>query len=205
MRTYKIHFIRHGETDGNVEGKYIGVTDIPLTNNGRKELSDLREDGIYPSVGLVFTSPLKRCIESCEEIFPNRDYFVVDEMKEYNFGDFEGKTAAELENEEDFIKWTSNQIPSPPNGEDSKEFAARICLGLNKIVRQMMNNDVYEAAVVTHGGIIMTLFACAALPRHKAVEWACEYGKGYTVTVTPSLYAKSGIIEVTDTVPSLEN
>lgn len=205
MRTYKIHFVRHGETEGNLQGQYIGVTDLPITDDSRTQISELREEGIYPSVGMLFTSPLVRCTQSCDAMYPDKEFIVIDELKEYNFGDFEGKTATELEQSEDFIKWTSNQIPCPPNGEDSKEFAQRICLGLNKMVRMMMQNDVYEATAVTHGGIIMTLFACAGLPRRKAVEWACEHGKGYTVSVTPSLYAKSGIIEIVDTVPSFEN
>ena len=113
-------------------------------------------------------------------------------------------TAAELENTKEFCDWTSGKISCPPGGEDSKEFTKRICLGLNRMIREMMKNDIYDAAAVIHGGVIMTLFAAAGMPRHKAIEWTCEYGKGYTALITPSLYAKSGIIEIIDTVPSLE-
>ena len=62
MRTYRIHFIRHGLTDANFEGKYIGVTDILLSESGADELDAIRAKGELPETGLLFSSPLKRCL-----------------------------------------------------------------------------------------------------------------------------------------------
>lgn len=202
MRTYKIHFIRHGLTDANIDGRYIGVTDLPLSSVGLEELLEIKDKGFLPDCDLVFTSPLKRCVESCEILFPQQEYIVIDELREYNFGDFENKTANELELLPEYIEWTSGRVAGTPNGEDSSEFTKRICLGLNKIVRHMMDLQVYEAAVVVHGGVIMSLFAATALPRRRMVEWTCDAGCGYTARVTPSLYGRSGIVEIIDTVPS---
>ena len=47
-----------------------------------------------------------------------------------------------------------------------------------------------------HGGAIMMLLGATAVPRHKPVEWATDNGKGYSLLITPSLYHKSGIVEV---------
>jgi len=58
MRSYKIHFLRHGATLGNEKGLYIGVTDLKLTTNGINELKRLKNKNIYPNVPLVFSSPL---------------------------------------------------------------------------------------------------------------------------------------------------
>ena len=55
-----------------------------------------------------------------------------------------------------------------------------------------------NAAVIMHGGAVMMLLANCAVPRRGAVEWQCENGRGYSVSVTPSLYHSSGIIEVYD-------
>ena len=202
MRTYKIHFIRHGITEGNSEGRYIGVTDLPLSSAGALELETVKNEGFLPNVGLVFTSPLLRCRESAELLYPGSDPIEIDEWREYDFGDFDGKSVLELEALREYKDWTSGRVPSPPNGEDPSEFTKRICLGLNKAVRKMMELDITEAAAVMHGGIIMSLFAASALPRRQTVEWVCDAGCGYTARMTPSLYGRSGVIEIIDTVPT---
>jgi alpha-ribazole phosphatase len=65
----------------------------------------------------------------------------------------------------------------------------------------MMNENVSEAAVLCHGGVMMTLFSATALPRKRTVEWTCDSGLGYTARITPSLYLKSGVIEIVNTIP----
>ena len=202
MKTYRIHFIRHGLTEANVEGRYIGRTDIPLSSVGAAELESVKSEGFLPNVGLVFTSPLARCVESAEILYPGNTPQVIDEWSEYDFGDFEGKTAYELEGNPQYTAWTSGKISAPPNGEDGHEFTKRLCVGLNVAVRKMMELEVKEAAAVLHGGVIMTLLSATALPRRQAVEWTSDAGCGYTARITPSLYGRSGIIEIIDTVPT---
>lgn len=202
MRTYRINFIRHGLTDANADGRYIGSTDLPLSEAGRKELAALKEEGFYYNSELLFTSPLLRCTETCELLFPGTEPETIDELREYDFGEFENKTAYELENLPEYTAWTSGKVPCPPGGESTEEFSKRLCLGLNKMVRRMMEKEVYEANAVMHGGAIMTLFAVCAIPQKRMVEWTCPAGNGYTVRITPSLYGRSGIIEVIDTLPS---
>ena len=205
MRSYKIHLIRHGSTDANKEGRYIGCgTDLPLSGEGKREIKALKEDYKYPSVPLVFSSPMLRAIETAKILYPGKDVITVDGMKEYDFGEFDGKTATELDGRPDYAAWASGQMPSPPGGESSKDFTARVVLALNEIVRRMMAEEEHEAAVIMHGGAIMMLLAACGLPQRRMVEWTSENGMGYTILVTPSLYQKSGIIEVIDLVPSEE-
>ncbi len=198
MKTYKLHLIRHGMTDGNLKGQYIGRTELPVTPEGIKMLDNLKNSIDYPFVDKVYSSPMLRCRQTANVIYPDRELKLIDNLIEYDFGDFEGKTANELEGLEAYKDWTSGRINGTPNGEDNTEFAKRICLGINEIVRDMMNNDYSESAVFMHGGTIMTFLSTCALPRHSLVEWATDNGRGYTIMVTPSLYQKSGIVEVID-------
>ena len=165
MKTYKIHFIRHGLTEANTEGRYIGVTDLPLSALGEEQLKTQRNENFYKDVGLLFTGPLSRCIETCSIIYPDMKPIIINELTEYNFGEFENKTAAELDGTEEYGKWISGVTPCPPGGEGSEEFTKRICLGLNIMVRKMMEANIREAAAVVHGGVMMTLFSVSALPR----------------------------------------
>ena len=197
MRTLKIHLIRHGATDANYDGRYIGCkTDLPLAPEGLNELRLLKDDIDYPEIERLYSSPLLRCRQTGAVLYPDFEPVTVEELKEYDFGSFENKTAAELESNPNFIPWTSGRLSAPPGGEDNSEFIKRICVGFNKIVLDMIENGLTESAVIMHGGAIMMLLGVSAVPRNKPVEWTADNGRGYSVRVTPSLYHKSGVIEV---------
>ena len=201
MRTYNLHFIRHGMPEGNENGQYIGRTDLKITTNGIIELENLRDEGIYPKCDLVFSSPLSRAVDTAKIIYPNKEVQINHNFKEIDFGEFEGKTPEDLKDRKDYADWLAGKIPAAPGGESAMEFATRLCTGIGETVRYMMNNDCYSAAIVMHGGAIMTLLAVAALPRMKMAEWACGTGRGYTISITPSLYQRSGILEVVGEIP----
>ncbi len=197
MRTLKIHLIRHGATDANYDGRYIGCnTDLPLAPEGLNELRLLKDDIDYPEIERLYSSPMLRCRQTGAVLYPDFEPVTVEELKEYDFGSFENKTAAELESNPNFIPWTSGRLSAPPGGEDNSEFIKRICVGFNKIVLDMIGSGLTESAVIMHGGAIMMLLGVSAVPRHKPVEWTADNGRGYSVRVTPSLYHKSGVIEV---------
>ncbi len=197
MRTLKIHLIRHGATDANYDGRYIGCkTDLPLAPEGLNELRLLKDDIDYPEIERLYSSPMLRCRQTGAVLYPDFEPVMVEELKEYDFGSFENKTAAELESNPNFIPWTSGRLSAPPGGEDNSGFIKRICVGFNKIVLDMIEGGLTESAVIMHGGAIMMLLGVSAVPRNKPVEWTADNGRGYSVRVTPSLYHKSGVIEV---------
>ena len=197
MRTLKIHLIRHGATDANYDGRYIGCkTDLPLAPEGLNELRLLKDDIDYPEIERLYSSPMLRCRQTGAALYPDFEPVTVEELKEYDFGSFENKTAAELESNPNFIPWTSGRLSAPPGGEDNSEFIKRICVGFNKIVLDMIESGLTESAVIMHGGAIMMLLGVSAVPRSKPIEWTADNGRGYSVRVTPSLYHKSGVIEV---------
>ena len=197
MRTLKIHLIRHGATDANYDGRYIGCkTDLPLAPEGLNELRLLKDDIDYPEIERLYSSPMLRCRQTGAVLYPDFEPVMVEELKEYDFGSFENKTAAELESNPNFIPWTSGRLSAPPGGEDNSGFIKRICVGFNKIVLDMIEGGLTESAVILHGGAIMMLLGVSAVPRRKPVEWTADNGRGYSVRVTPSLYHKSGVIEV---------
>ena len=198
MKTYNIHLIRHGLTEGNLKQQYIGVTDLPLSGVGVTELKRLKDETEYPRVDKVYSSPMLRCLQTARILYPGRDIQTVDNMREIDFGDFEGKTANELEANPAYADWAAGRINAAPNGEDNTEFAKRLCVGLNQIVRDMMAEGAEHAAVIMHGGAIMMLLASCAVPRKSMVEWTCASGSGFSLLITPSLYHSSGVVEVID-------
>lgn len=202
MLTYKIHLIRHGLTQGNLEGRYIGVTDMPLCEQGRRQLEELRESCDYPWVDRVFTSPMLRARQSAELLFPDRAVEVVDNLRELDFGDFEGRTIEDLEKDAAFRQWISAPSTAcPPNGESGQALTARATDAIAGIFARMMREKISSVAVVTHGGLIMNLLAAMGLPERDMVRWNVQNGEGYTVLLSTQMWIRDHKFEVYGQIP----
>ena len=136
MKTFKLHLIRHGMTAGNLQGLYIGSgTDIPLCDEGRAQLKELKERFEYPQVDTVFSSPLVRAVETANILFPNAGHqFTVHDLREAGFGVFENRPVKDLVKEEDFKKWITPGSGFVPEGaEPTEQFHARCAETLLKL------------------------------------------------------------------------
>ena len=87
MKGYRISLIRHGRTEANDKGIYIGRTDYPLSQKGISELYNKLDEFEYPHVGKVYSSPLQRCTETAEILFPDSSVQIVENLIEMDFGD----------------------------------------------------------------------------------------------------------------------
>lgn len=202
MNGYKINFVRHGRTEANENGVYIGKTDWPLSESGREELQEMYEKYSYPKVERVYSSPLTRALQSAEILFPDREIVICDEMTEMDFGVFEGIAIADLLELESYMKWIKGGLDNPPpNGESLRNMMERTLSGLNLIIMNMMKENIHEAAVVTHSGILMNTMSCFGLPKLKPMDFACEPGEGWQVNVTASMWQNSCAFEIRGKIP----
>ena len=101
----KVILIRHGATMGNQEKRYIGITDEALCDTGIEKLLKNVHKDIYPAADKIYVSPMKRCIQTAQIIYPGREAVVVDDLKECDFGRFEGKNYIELSGDAYYQKW----------------------------------------------------------------------------------------------------
>lgn len=202
MRSYKIYIYRHGRIAANDEGRYIGVTDVDLSPQGAKELVELKQNCEYTNVGKLYSSPLKRCIESAGILFPNMEINTVADIAEYDFGEYENKTIAQLKSDPKFVDWfEQNMKTAPYGGEDLNHFSQRIRDGFDTIIKDMMINKLSSAAIVTHGGVIMSILAMCGLPRATPQNWTVENGHGYSILVNASLWGNTASFEICDKLP----
>lgn len=203
MKTYKIHLIRHGLNEGSGDGKYIGHTDVPLSQEGIEQIENMKRDYIYPYADVVFTSPLSRCVETAKLIYPDAKTLVIDDLIEYNFGEFEGRDAEELhEKEELFDDWLrGDKDIAPPFGESNSEFAKRVCTAFASIMEGVMKSEYDEVAIITHGGVIMTIMAAFAIPEAQMHEWLTPNGCGYTLRLDPFIWMNGQKAEAFQQIP----
>ncbi|MCQ2484173.1 MAG: histidine phosphatase family protein [Clostridia bacterium] len=204
MKSYYIQLIRNGLTAGNLDGKYIGHIDEQLNAEGIEQIKQMKQDYTYPVVDAVFSSPLARCTETAKLIYPGREPIIMDGLIEYNFGEFEGKTAEELEDHPVFASWLAgDKGVAPPFGESNEDFSKRIATTFIKIVDGLIESGVTKSAIVTHGGVIMALLSLFGLPEAPMHEWLTPGGCGYTVRVTPSLWSQGKKMEVIAQIPEI--
>ncbi len=172
--TLTIILIRHGRTYGNVLGKYIGKTDEELYIDGMNELTAKE----YPQCDLVFSSPMRRCLESAKIIYPQKKPFIIKDFEEMDFGDFEGRTYEELNGNKDYQAWIdSGGMIAMPNGEARADFSARCVKAFDDIVKNASDNATI--AFIVHGGTIMSILERYAEPKGDYYDFMVENASGY--------------------------
>lgn len=204
MKSYRIHLIRHGVTEANEKGLYIGKTDLPLSAYGLADLLDKKEKATYPYAMRFYTSPLTRCRQTLKVLYPDAEPIVSDDLCECDFGDWENRTAAELQYDETFTRWIAGENVEIPNGESAEQFQYRVMNAFADIVMDVMKNKVSDTVVCTSGGVLMCIMAAFALPRADMSAWKTESGCGFTLRVTPSIWMRDPVAEAIGYVPRIE-
>lgn len=178
--------IRHGATKSNREHRYLGKTDEPLSEEGEKELSEYRKSQCYPEVDCLFASPMKRCMQTAEILYPGKKLLQIEEWEETDFGTFEGRNYMELQDDVRYRAWIeSNGILPFPKGESREEFILRCEKGFLKMQKkatQLAEKEKIEAlGLIVHGGTIMALLS--KYYGGEYFEYQVANGKGYICTV----------------------
>ncbi|MEA4816499.1 MAG: histidine phosphatase family protein [Lachnospiraceae bacterium] len=152
----KIYFVRHGETAWNIEARYQGITDIPLSEKGVAQSKLLSERFKKINLDKIYASPLSRAIATANAVAKpkNMNIELLDEFIEINFGEWEGKTIHELQSEygETYMDFFNNPYATPFPGDGSFDIVEkRVCNGIKKII---LENDDKNIMVVSHGGVL---------------------------------------------------
>lgn len=204
MKNYHIFLIRHGRTDANDRGQYIGTTDYPLNDRGRAELVDKLDRFVYPRVERVYSGPMQRCTETAEILFPNRELKIAEDFRELYFGKFEGKTAEELIHDEDYRTWLKGGMEAkPPEGESVAELCIRTFQGLHKLLLEMMAEDLQHVALITHAGVISNAIACFGIPKLDPRQIQTAAGEGFEIQINPQMWQQAQAFEVLGLTPFL--
>ena len=131
---WRLILIRHGMTEGNREKRYIGTTDESLCEEGRRVLEKRKAAGEYPEADVVFASPMRRCLETAELLYPGQEPVVIKDFRECDFGLFEGKNYRELTGNPLYQAWIdSGGELAFPQGESRKLFQDRCARGLEEL------------------------------------------------------------------------
>ena len=118
----EIWLIRHGETAWSLSGQHTGRTEVPLTPEGVRQAEALGDRLAGKQFALVLTSPRARARETCRLAGLAGAAQVDDDLAEWDYGDLEGRTSAEIRGE--IPGWTIWDGPVP-GGETAAQVGAR--------------------------------------------------------------------------------
>lgn len=153
--------IRHGQTDSSLNNKLCGRTDEPLNNNGIHEVKRLitfLDARNKPDI--IITSPLIRAKQTAQIITNKYNLTPIEseELREIDFGDWEGLTFNEIKNKQpdEFIKWIKHPDKfTPTDGESIINLNKRINNFMNKVLNNSEENSILY--LITHGGPIRSV------------------------------------------------
>ena len=175
----RIWLIRHGKTELGEQGRYQGRTDTGLSENGRNEL---RRAGLCPEH--VYVSPALRARETAKILFPEARQIIVEDLREMDFGDFEGRHWREMENDAAYRAWVDGGCTGRcPGGEDRASFSARVCRAFAGIIGRERENPEKEetqpVCIVAHGGTQMAVLERWGVPDGVYFQWQTPCGRGW--------------------------
>lgn len=200
----KIYLLRHGKTEGNEKKWYYGSTDLPLLEEGIKELEEMLKEGVYKDIvcNHYYTSGMLRANQTMNVLFGKVRREVIKDLSERYFGSFEKHSHEELLENPEYIRWISEstETENPGGVESMTEFRSRIRRGFNELLDMHLKRRLAEderdrnSVCICHAGtisaIIMYLFEPLA-PNFYA--YTPNTGRGYVIEIEngkPVSYSK---------------
>jgi broad specificity phosphatase PhoE len=149
----RLHLIRHGETDWNLEGRWQGQTDVPLNGRGRLQAEQTAVWLAGEELAAVYSSDLKRAVETARLIAqPHGVQVIIDaRLRETHLGLWEGMLLSEIEAnyQKEFEARRSDPLRmAPPGGENARQVRERVLAAIQDIVAMYPHSPV---AVISHG------------------------------------------------------
>lgn len=160
----KIYLLRHGETEWSLNGRHTGVTDIPLTENGRKLARQLQPILAREKFVMVLTSPLQRARDTCELAGLGTLASVDRDLMEWNYGEYEGLTT-------DQIRQTRPDWSVFSDGCPGGESPLQVSVRADRIVSRVRTVDG-NVALFSHGHILRVLAA-------RWINLSASYGENF--------------------------
>ena len=147
----RIWLVRHGETEWSLSGQHTGRTDVPLTPAGQRQAEALGRHLARRSFALVLTSPLVRARETCRLAGYESSAEITDDLREWDYGVYEGRTTAAIRAEEPGWSIWSHPVPE---GESIDQVGAR---ARRVVDRALGAGD--DVALFSHGHLLRILGA----------------------------------------------
>lgn len=148
----KVYLLRHGHIDNGGEKRYIGRTDVPLDARGLEQAHHLREYFKAIPIDTVFTSPLKRCVQTTHILSNSLSYQCVEAFSEIDMGDWENMAMSQIKSHYPELyaqRGEDLEYFTPPHGESFHDVAVRAKYAFDAITHHATGTIM----IVAHAGV----------------------------------------------------
>ena len=131
-----------------------------------------------------------RCRQTAELLWPGVETTVIEELRETDFGPFEGKNHEELKDDPLYQAWigqpgTHLNFAAMPVGETAEQVVERVSIGLGKLAKDAAARGFERVGVVSHGGALMGLLSKYGRPEREYYGWMCPNCGGFRMALDP--------------------
>lgn len=178
----RVTLLRHSQTQDNLLGRYPR-RDAPLCPQGRDLARQLPP---RPDVSRVHTSTLVRTVETAEILYAHAAIHRHPGLRELDFGEWEGKSWQDLEQDPRYRQWVDRLCQPPcPGGESQEEMTRRCVRAFLEVLAEEAAQDAGEVHLVVHGGTIMAVLSQLAQPQRPYFDWHPAPCGGYLLEYAP--------------------
>lgn len=175
MTVKKWYLIRHGETDFNKKRFFYGKADISINETGKEQASKIHQLLKGRAISRIYTSQLKRTLETAAIIFPDQIPTAYKALNERDFGLWEGRTANEIQVAFPLVweEWLESPFDvTPSKAEPFQKFKDRV----QSIVEEIRETEDDEIAIVGHLGVLRLIYQFLVDP--EADFWSIDIPQG---------------------------
>lgn len=184
----RLILLRHGRT--GLSGRYVGSSDVPLSEAGRAQIQGLRPGLAAMQIDGLLASPMLRCTQSVDLLGLGLPVQLDPDLREIDFGRWEGMSFAEIEAQDPELvqEWAhGNDNFCFPDGEATAAFTDR----MESVKDRLLAADAKTMLLVAHGGVIRSLI-CALLGLSPQSYLLFQVAKGHYSTL--ELYSGGGVL-----------
>lgn len=183
----RIFLLRHAESETNERRVWTGQMDSPLSERGAAALAEICSRYDYPSGELLFSSPLRRCIDSLRIVYGRAADYLLPEFLECSLGELEGRGYTNLDDDEHYMAWINGRAACAPGGESFDEFSMRVRDGFLKMAGRCAQRGVSSAVAVLHGNVMRAILSGFVEQSRPHALWEIPNCGGYLFNFMPGV------------------
>lgn len=207
-----IYLVRHGETDNNKLGILVGQRDVELSVKGREQIREMIRKHPYPQPSAVYVSPMRRCLETADLVFPHsletHGARIEERLREMDFGSFEGMPVTAFSETELYEGWVAQRPDAGlPGGETFGQVEQRMIEAFDRILSDCRSGGIRTVGVVSHNMVITRLLCGHIIPGSLQNAGSgqdihsCPNGMGFHLRADEARWRQKRLMELAGLLP----
>lgn len=197
-----LYFIRHGKTEANRQGTLAGRTDYPILPESEEELRRLAAEYPYPAGEAFYRSPLQRCMQTLNCLYPETEAQIIPDLIEIDFGVYEDKHAPGIIRRLGADRFVNRDLTLRfQGGESFGDCLERGHRAVDGILADMQRRGLTQAVIVGHSVFFSVFMQYCSSEKLSREQMFCPNGMGMCVRVNPAIWKEKRSVDFGGLIP----